>query len=158
MRVHSELDDPLECLRQTALSCRQGVELRKETGFDMAARWTEFTCRLGPAFQRVFAYRLPRIVNHVTTANVPGPPTTRWVGDVEVVDWISFAVTVPPSNFNITCYSYAGKMCLGLVTTPQVMEEPDRFLALMGEALDELVALTSRKGASGDPQATTPTP
>lgn len=140
VRMHSEQEDPLESLRQTALSCRQGVELRKETGLNMAVRWTEYTCRLGPAFQRIFAYRLPWTVNHVTTANVAGPKTTRWMGDVEIVDWISFAVTVPPSNFNITVYSYAGRMRIGLVTTPEVMGEPRRFLDRMEAALAELVS------------------
>ena len=138
VKMHSELADPLRRLEMTALSCRQGVALRRQTGIEMAGRWTEATCRLGPMFQRTFVYRWPKIVNHVTTANVAGPGQRRWIGNLEVVDWISFAVTVAPSNCNVTVYSYAGSMCIGMVTPPEVMEDPHQFLEDMEAALDEL--------------------
>lgn len=137
--LFSNVADPLERLRLTARSCREGVELRRTTGLDMAGRWATYTCRLAPAFRHLFAERFPTIVNHVTTANVAGPPETRWAGDVEIVDWISFAIAVAPANVNITTYSYAGRMSTGLVTVPEVFPEPSRFLDRMAEALDELV-------------------
>ncbi len=113
----------------------------------MAARWAEYACRVGPAFQRTFAYRLPRTVNHVTTANVAGPPSTRWLGTVEIVDWFSFAVAVPPSNLNIAAYSYAGRMNLGLVTTPEVLPNPGAFVDRMAPSLAELVAATRSRAS-----------
>jgi diacylglycerol O-acyltransferase len=140
VRLYSDQEDPLDALRLTNRSCRLGVELRRVTGLEMALRWNEFTCRISPIFQRLAAYVLPRTVNHVTTANVAGPPETRWLGDVEVTDWISFAVTVPPSNFNLTVYSYAGSMSMGLITAPEVMDDPRRFLGHMSDALSELTA------------------
>lgn len=148
VRMHSELADPLERLRETGRSCRDGVELRKETGVEMASRWTNFTCRAAPALQRLLAYRLPRIVNHVTTANVVGPRSTRWLGDVEVCGWISFAVAVPPSNCNVTVYSYAGSMCVGLVTMPEVLDDPHRFLDDMRASLAELVSAAGLTSAA----------
>jgi diacylglycerol O-acyltransferase / wax synthase len=141
--LFSHLDDPLDRLRETARSCREGVELRRRTGLDMAVRWSDYTCRLGPAFQRALAERAPVVVNHVTTANVAGPDHTRWLGDVEVVDWISYAIAVNPSNLNVTCYSYAGRMNVGLVSTPEVLPQPDRFLDRVRASLDELVDATS---------------
>lgn len=140
VRLHSEQSDPLECLRLTNASCRLGVELRRLTGLEMGLRWTELTCRLSPFVQRRLAYVLPRTVNNVTTANVAGPGSSRWFGDVQVAEWISFAVTVPPSNFNLTVYSYSGTMSMGLVTAPEVMAEPERFLEHMSASLSELAA------------------
>jgi WS/DGAT/MGAT family acyltransferase len=137
--LFSNVADPLERLRLTAQSCREGVELRRTTGLDMAGRWATYTCRLAPAFRHLFANRWPTIVNHVTTANVAGPPHRRWAGDVEIVDWISFAVAIAPANVNITTYSYAGRMSTGLVTVPEVFRDPSRFLDRMAEALGELV-------------------
>jgi WS/DGAT/MGAT family acyltransferase len=137
--LFSNVEDPLERLRLTARSCREGVELRRTTGLDMAGRWATYTCRLAPLFRHLFANRWPTIVNHVTTANVAGPSHTRWAGDVEIVDWISFAVVVAPANVNITTYSYAGRMSTGLVTVPEVFDDPRRFLDRMAVALDELV-------------------
>lgn len=144
VRLYSDQEDPLDTLRLTNRSCRLGVELRRVTGLDMALRWTEFTCRISPLFQRLVANVIPRTVNHVTTANVAGPTDKRWLGDVEVTEWISFAVTVPPSNFNLTVYSYAGNMSMGLITAPEVMDEPARFLGHMSDALSELTAAVER--------------
>jgi diacylglycerol O-acyltransferase / wax synthase len=141
--LFSNVADPLERLQQTARSCAEAVELRRSTGVEMAGRWAEASCRLFPLFRRAFADSWPRVVSHVTTANVPGPPEPRWVGDVEVAEWWSFAVAIPPSNVNLTAYSYAGRMDVGLVTTPEAIPEPRRFLAYTEEALGELVDLTS---------------
>jgi diacylglycerol O-acyltransferase / wax synthase len=137
--LRSDLDDPADRLEATARSCVHGVGLRKATGLEMAGRWSDYGPRLAPLFRRVFAERLPRTVNHVTTANVRGPASTRWFGDVEIVDWYSLALAVAPSNLNITVYSYAGRMNVGLVTTPEVLARPHRFVDRMAQ---ELAVLT----------------
>jgi diacylglycerol O-acyltransferase / wax synthase len=142
--LRSDLDDPVERLHATARSCVQGVGLRKATGLEMAGRWSDYGPRLAPLFRRVFAERLPRTVNHVTTANVRGPAGTRWFGDVELVDWYSFALAVAPSNLNITVYSYAGRMNVGLVTTPEVLPRPHRFLDVLADELATLTRVVGR--------------
>jgi hypothetical protein len=91
----------------------------------------------------VFADSWPRVAGHVVTANVPGSPEPRWVGDVEVAEWWSFAVAIPPSDVNLTAYSYAGRMNIGLVTTPEAVPEPRRFVARLEDSLAELVEVTS---------------
>lgn len=141
VNMFSNLDDPLERLAHTGQSCRDGVELRKMTGVQMAGRWAVYTCRLAPLFVKVAKDRSPKVVNHVTTANVPGPATTRWAGPVEVVDWVSFALAAHPANLNITAYSYAGRLSIGLITTPEVLPEPQRFLARMEDELGVLKKL-----------------
>ena len=141
--LFSNLADPVERLRETARSCQEAVELRRSTGVDMAGRWAEASCRLPALFRRVFADSWPRVAGHVVTANVPGSPEPRWVGDVEVAEWWSFAVAIPPSDVNLTAYSYAGRMNVGLVTTPEAVPEPRRFVARMEASLAELVEVTS---------------
>ena len=54
----------------------------------------------------------------------PGSPTTRWIGDVEVVDFISYAVLVQPIGLNVTVYSYDGRMSIGVLTAPEVIDDP----------------------------------
>jgi diacylglycerol O-acyltransferase / wax synthase len=61
---------------------------------------------------------IPRVTNHITTARVPGPASSRWSGDVEVVDWISFSLAVAPADVNLTAYSYDGRLTIGLVVRP----------------------------------------
>jgi diacylglycerol O-acyltransferase / wax synthase len=145
VRIFSNIAEPIQRLRETARSCRDGVELRKLTGVQMAARWSDYTCRLAPLFMLKMADRSPRVVNHVTTANVPGPSTIRYAGPVAIVNWISLVFTVHPSNLNITAYSYAGRMSIGLVTTPRVLPEPRQFLERMDAELEILYrALVSK--------------
>ena len=141
--IFSNLDDPRERLAHTARSCREGIELRRLTGVDMAERWANYGPRLVSLFLRTMADRSPWIVNHLTTGNVAGPSSRRWLGDIEVVDWYSFALALNPANVNVTVHSYDGRMNFGLVTTPQAMPDPHLFLDRVAAELTLLSAVTS---------------
>ena len=141
--IFSNLDDPHERLAQTARSCREGIELRRITGVDMAERWATYGPRLVSFFLRTMADRSPWIVNHLTTGNVAGPSSRRWLGDIEVVDWYSFALALNPANVNVTVHSYDGRMNFGLVTTPEAMPEPHLFLDRVAAELKLLSSVTS---------------
>ncbi len=138
--LYNDIEDPVERLRQTAASCREGVELRQVTGLEMVGKWIDYAARLAPLFNRVLAFRT-NMANHVCTANVAGPPATRWLGPVEVVDWYSFAVVVPAISSNIVFYSYAGKMNIGLLVAPEDFPQPYRFLDEIRDSLTELLPL-----------------
>ncbi|MCX5045328.1 WS/DGAT domain-containing protein [Aldersonia sp. NBC_00410] len=141
--LRTELADPAERLEATSRSCDQAVRLRRSLGFDLTERTTTYTARIAPRLRALFADRLPRIVNNITTANVSGPAHTRWIGDIEVVDWISFAVAVAPADVNLTAYSYAGRLSVGIVATPESLPDPPRFACYLEQALDELSAAVS---------------
>jgi WS/DGAT/MGAT family acyltransferase len=134
-----DLADAEERLRATARSCLLGVELRRRRGFAFSDQAFAYLPRLAPALRAAFAPVAPRVVNNITTANVAGPRTRRWFGDVAVVDWISYAVAVAPADVNLTAYSYDGRLALGLVATPEAMPDPALFLARLQPALDELL-------------------
>jgi diacylglycerol O-acyltransferase / wax synthase len=136
--LHTQIADPLERLRATARSCLLGVELRRRRGFAFSDQAFAYLPRLAPALRAAFAPVAPRVVNNITTANVAGPRTRRWFGDVAVVDWISYAVAVAPADVNLTAYSYNGRLSIGLVATPEAMPDPAAFLARLQPALDEL--------------------
>jgi diacylglycerol O-acyltransferase len=140
--IFSNLDDPRDRLAHTARSCREGIELRRITGVDMAERWANYGPRLVSLFLRTMADRSPWIVNHLTTGNVAGPSSTRWLGNIEVVDWFSFALVLNPANVNVTVHSYAGRMNIGLVTTPEAMPDPHLFLDRVAAELELLSAVT----------------
>jgi diacylglycerol O-acyltransferase len=135
VNLFCNVEDPVERLMLTGSSCRQGVELRKLTGLKMAGVWADYTCRLAPMMVHSSGHRMPKLITNLATANVAGPPERRFVGPVEVVDWISFALVHLPVYLNITAYSYAGRMSIGLVTTPEVLPEPRRMLDRMDEEL-----------------------
>jgi diacylglycerol O-acyltransferase len=138
--LHSDIADPVERLRRTAASAKEGVELRRAAGHDAMTHVGHHTPRVPSAFLRALKSVVPTAA-HITTANVRGPASTRWLGDCEVVDWYSFAVIVPPMPVNLTVYSYAGSMKFGLLTEPGTFEDPYPFLDDIGSALAELEAL-----------------
>lgn len=136
--LRTEFADPGLRLQATARSCDQAVHLRRRMGFDLTERTTTYTARIAPKLRALLADRLPRVVNNITTANVAGPTKTRWIGDVELVEWISFAVAVAPADVNLTAYSYAGRLSVGIVATPESLPNPQRFAGFLEQALDEL--------------------
>lgn len=133
--LRSDLEDAEQRLRETARSCLLAVDLRRRKGFEVAARGSTYGVRLMPKLRSVFAPLTPVVVNHITTANVAGPDHTRWIGDVRVAGWISYAVAIAPADVNLTMYSYDGTVCLGLVATPQSMPDPHGFLARVEQQL-----------------------
>lgn len=138
--LHSDLDDPLERLRRTAASAREGVELRREAGHDPMTHIGHHTPRMPSAFLKALKNVVPTPA-HLVTANVRGPAEHRWIGGCEVVDWYSFAIIVPPMPVNLTVYSYAGEMKFGLLTEPDTFPDPYPFLDDIRAGIDELVAL-----------------
>ena len=136
--LHSQVADPLERLRATARSCLHAVDLRRRRGFEMTDQLFTYVPRLMPTLRAAFAPHVPKVVNNITTANVAGPQHLRWLGDVAVVDWISYAVAVAPADVNLTAHSYNGRLSIGLVATPEAMPDPAAFLARLQPALDEL--------------------
>jgi diacylglycerol O-acyltransferase len=136
-----DLEDPLRRLDETAKSCIEGVELRWATGLEMFGRWAAYGPRLMSVIRRVTDDRIRTVPTHITTANVRGPASTRWLGDVEVVDWLSYSITMSPCQLSLTAYSYGDRLNLGLVVVPEAMPHPEHFLQRIADELDLLARL-----------------
>jgi len=144
--LRTDIDDPVDRLTKTAESCAAAVSRRRRLGFDLTDQVAVYTGRLGPVFRRLAAPHVPRVVNNITTANLPGPRQTRWVGEIEVVDWVSFALAIAPADVNLTAYSYAGRISMGLIATPESMPDPERFLERIDESLAEIRSALVQRG------------
>jgi WS/DGAT/MGAT family acyltransferase len=138
--LHTEITDPIERVRATASSCAAAVALRRQLGFDLTEHLATYTGRLGPWARPIAAPIAPLVMNHITTANMPGPKEHRWIGNVKVEQWTSFALAIAPADVNLTAYSYAGQLSMGLITTPESMADPAAFLGRVQTSLDELTA------------------
>ncbi|WP_436796157.1 wax ester/triacylglycerol synthase domain-containing protein [Actinospongicola halichondriae] len=134
--MHTKGDDVAERLARIARTNRDQIDLTRRQQDRRSVRITDLWARSFALGARMFAYRIPTMVANVVMANVPGSPTTRWIGDVEVVDFVSYAVLVQPIGVNVTVYSYDGRMNIGLLTAPEVIDDPHRLLRRMDEALD----------------------
>lgn len=85
--------------------------------------------------RRVLSRRTSMTPGHVVTANVAGPQDRRWLGDIEVVDWFSFAVAVAPAAVNLTVHSYDGRINVGIVADPVPLPAPHRFIERLEDEL-----------------------
>lgn len=141
-------EDPLERLRRTAGSAREGVELCRVAGGNLASRLAMHAPRFPSVFIRAFKDRITSPA-HLVTANVRGPATSRWLGDCEVVEFYSLVSLQPPLAVNITTYSYAGEMRVGVMTIPDEFDDPRSVVDGMADSLAELVAATAVRPASG---------
>ena len=138
VHLRSDLADPVERLEATARSCRAAVEARRAAGLDLTERVSAYVPRLLNRARRWLTHRTSMNPSHVVTANVPGPRTRRWLGDVEVVDWFSFAVAVSPASVNITVHSYDGRMNVGIVADPAALPDPALLSKRLAAELEQL--------------------
>ena len=76
-----------------------------------------------------------------------GPAARRWLGDCEVVEFYSLVSLQPPLAVNITTYSYAGEMRVGVMTIPDEFDDPRSVVEGMADSLGELVAATAASRA-----------
>jgi WS/DGAT/MGAT family acyltransferase len=144
VKLRSDLADPLDRLEATARSCKVAVEARRQGGLDLTDQLSAHAPRALNMFRRLATRYTTMNPSHVVTANCAGPAQRRWLGDIEIVDWFSFAVSVAPAPVNITVHSYDGRMNVGIVTNPIALPEPDH---LMARLTTELRLLADAVGA-----------
>jgi WS/DGAT/MGAT family acyltransferase len=144
VRLRSDLADPRERLEATARSCKAAVEARRQAGLDLTDQFSAHAPRALNLFRRLGTRHTTMNPSHVVTANCAGPKQRRWLSDIEIVDWFSFAVSVAPAAINITVHSYDGRMNVGIVTNPIALPEPD---LLMARLTTELQLLADAVGA-----------
>ena len=133
INLHTDVADPVERLKLVTESAKNGLDLRRQIGLGIQPAAMSYASRTFPLVIRHLGK--VRNIAHVMTANVPGPKAHRWVGDVEVVDFYSLAVLVPPIGLNMTVYSYAGALNIGLLTAPEVHPDPAQLLARVDRSL-----------------------
>lgn len=138
VNLHTDVEDPVERLQQVGRSTVDAVELRRAIGLGSQDDLMDYVARLPSLI--IVALNRWLTAGHLVTANVRGPAERRWIGDVQVADWVSYAIIVPPYSVNLTTHSYAGAMNVGLMTHPDVMPHPEQFLDRLAVGLRELAA------------------
>lgn len=143
LSLHTTVADPLERLRRITRSASDTVQLRRGSVEGRSVNVADVAARLGPVLGELLAYHVWRTTGHLAVANVPGPATTRYVGDVRISALYSFAINVLNSGMNITVYRYGEAMNVGILVAPEVHRRPDLFMEDLTESLAELVEATA---------------
>ncbi len=108
-----------------------------------------FTKAYGALVRRVARLR-PRLSGGVVVSNVRGPeqPLAAAAGSVENLVSVGHVKWV--SGLNVTAWSYAGKLNLGLYACADAFPELGRVAALLAESFEELVKAAARERARID--------
>lgn len=140
VKVHTDEPDLAVRLVKTARTSADAVEAQRSLLTGRTVRLGDLVARGTPLAVRLADRATNLMAGNFVTANVRGPSANRWLGDVEVVDFISWAILVPPIGVNVTMYTYGDHVSIGLLTSPEVTTDPHHLIEGFRDALDRLVA------------------
>lgn len=139
------LDDPFERLRAVHRSCVDAKAVHSSLGADVIGDLVELLpatmLRLGSRAYSVsgLADRLAPIHN-VIVSNVAGPPIPLYLDGAEVVGLYPFGPLVEGTGVNISVFSNAGSMNVGVITCPDLLPRPQTVVDDLRRGLTELHA------------------
>ena len=96
--------------------------------------------RLGPAASVSVLGAMLKGVD-ITTSNVPGPSFPVFMAGAKVEEFQAFG-PLAGAAVNITLFSYAGGVHIGINTDRAAVVDPDLFTRCVREAIDETLTLT----------------
>ncbi|MFN8053604.1 MAG: wax ester/triacylglycerol synthase family O-acyltransferase [Acidimicrobiales bacterium] len=139
------LDEPLERLRVVHDGCIEAKALHSALGASVIGDLVELlpaaSLRLGARIysQAGLADRFAPIHN-VIVSNVAGPPVPLYLEGAEVEGLYPFGPLVEGTGVNITVFSNAGRMNVGVITCPDLLPRPGTIVADLRRGMDQLLA------------------
>jgi diacylglycerol O-acyltransferase len=150
----TQIEDPVARLRAAA---RENARAKEALGAQCGAFLEDWQNVLPPiltklygAFVRLVARLRPRLSGGVVVSNVRGPEQPLCVAAGSVENLVSVGHVKWVSGLNVTAWSYAGKLNLGLYACADAFPGLGRVAALLGEAFEELVKAAARERARID--------
>jgi diacylglycerol O-acyltransferase len=142
--------DPVERLRIVREAMRGLKESKQALGAEVISGLERFAppTLLAQASRLNFSTRLFNLI----VTNVPGPQFPLYLLGREMEEMVPIAFLPEDHALAIAIMSYNGKMDFGLLGDYDVMPDIDRVGELIGEALDELLAV-ARESAAGRSKA-----
>jgi WS/DGAT/MGAT family acyltransferase len=142
-RLHTEIADPAERLRAIHASTRSAKDVQIALGDDLVISALELvpppllTAGIGLYQSLGLAEHHPPIFNLIVS-NVAGPPVPLYFGGGRLVASYLLGPLLLGSGLNVTLASYLDHLDFGIVTCPEVVEDPWTIADALPEALDEL--------------------
>lgn len=139
----TDVDDPLERLRQIHLHMQAGKELNRALGPELFRLWTEHTpprpfAWVVRQYARLrIADRHPPPIN-VIVSSVPGPRQRLYWSEGSLWALYSVGPLVDGVGLNVTAWSYVDRLNVGLLACPDRLRDLDELVERMRAALAEL--------------------
>lgn len=149
VRLPVHLPDPVEQLRFIHRDCVGAKEIHESIGSNLISDVIELVPP--PVFHA--ASRLYSIagladrlapVHNLVVSNVAGVPMPLYMAGAEVVGMFPFGPLMEGTGLNITVVSSNGKMNIGLIVCPELVDRPDELVAGIVGGI-EVLASTARR-------------
>jgi diacylglycerol O-acyltransferase len=150
----TDIDDPVERLAAISTVTRNARSLNSEIGRELMRDWNLFAYRW--PYQLMWRHVMPRLPTpaiNVVISNVPGPREPSWFAGARMDELYSLSVLTEGAGLNLTAWSYADRLSIGLVSCPELVGDIHAMADDMAAALAELVTLSAGAELSDGPAA-----
>lgn len=142
-KLHTEIDDPAERLRAIAASTRSAKDVQAALGDDFVIRALEIVpppvLTAGVhLYQSLGLAALHPPIFNLIASNVVGPPIPLYCGGGQLVASYLLGPLLLGCGLNITFVSYLDRVDFGLVTCPDIVDDPWAIADALPQALEEL--------------------
>jgi hypothetical protein len=151
-RLETHISDPAERLRNIVARNAAAKDHTEALGPTLLQDWTQLAGQtMFGAAMRI----LPRIplslspVYNLIMSNVPGPPAQVYFLGCDVKAMYPLGPILAGAGLNITVMSLNGKLGVGIISCPEVLQDLWGIADLFPAALDELLQCSDPSG-SGD--------
>ena len=141
----TDIDDPVERLAAISRVTRNARSLNAAIGSELMCDWNLFAYRW--PYQLMWKHVMPRLPTpaiNVVISNVPGPREPSWFAGARMDELYSLSVLTEGAGLNLTAWSYADCLYLGVVSCPELVSDIHAMADDLGAALHELVELATR--------------
>ncbi|MCF8607842.1 wax ester/triacylglycerol synthase family O-acyltransferase [Gordonia sp. HY442] len=152
-RLGTDIDDPLERLRQMTEDNRNAKEHNKAISADMLQDWAEFAAPrvFGLAVRAYAGLRLAEkhpVVHNLVISNVPGPPVPLYFLGAQVLGMYPLGPVFHGAGLNITVLSNNGVVHVGIIACEESVRNPQTMVEHFPRELERLKAEVAVGGAA----------
>jgi WS/DGAT/MGAT family acyltransferase len=142
-RLRTEIADPAERLRSIHVSTRNAKDVQAALGDDLVIRALEavpplLLTTVVDVYQAFGLAELHPPIFNLIVSNVAGPPIPLYFAGGRLRDSYLLGPLLMGCGLNITLASYLDRVDFGVVTCPDVVDDPHAIAAALPDALDEL--------------------
>ncbi|MFC7494894.1 MULTISPECIES: WS/DGAT/MGAT family O-acyltransferase [unclassified Nocardioides] len=151
-RLGTDVEDPLERLRDMAERNRHAKEHHEAISADSLQDWAEFAAprTFGLAVRTYAALRLPErhpVVHNLVISNVPGPPVPLYFMGGRIVGLYPLGPVFHGAGLNITVMSNAGRLHVGVIACRESMPDAEDLVSRFSAELAALTAAVASESA-----------
>lgn len=152
-RLGTDVEDPLERLREMAESNRNAKEHHGAINADSLQDWAEFAAprTFGLAVRAYAGLRLAEkhpVVHNLVISNVPGPPVPLYFAGGQILALYPLGPVFHGAGLNITVMSNNGRVHVGIIACRESMPEVDELVQRFPAELAALKAAVAAEAVT----------